>query len=226
MGDSMSRRRWMLGVAGAGAAVLGLPGLAVAAPRGRWQDLTPAAALKRLEDGNARFVAGVSNADRSRTRMAQVEPKQAPFAAILGCADSRVPVELVFDQGFGDLFVTRVAGNVVTPEIAGSLEFGTLVLGAKVLYVLGHTRCGAVDATMKLVDARGQISALYSRIRPSVRASDGTLPSAIRQNVIDQMETLRTASPVLAELAAQGKLIITGGVYDLASGRVVPVPTA
>ena len=106
---------------------------------------TPEEALKYLYSGNSRFASGKSEANRDMNRVRAVAREQKPFAAFLGCADSRVPIEIVFDQGFGDLFVTRIAGNVASSENIGSLEFGTQVLGAKVLYVLGHTECGAVN---------------------------------------------------------------------------------
>ncbi|MDX2194576.1 MAG: carbonic anhydrase [Gemmatimonadales bacterium] len=226
----IARRDWLRTAAGATvAAGLALSPRELAAVRAEWgmpSDLSPEQALAALEAGNARFVAGKTQADRSKTRIAEVEPKQAPFAAFLGCADSRVPIEIVFDQGFGDIFVTRIAGNIATPETIGSLEFGTLVLGAKLIYVLGHSRCGAVDNTIKLTDAPGQISSLYAHIRPAAKAAKGDLNVAIRDNVRDQAEILSTASPVLKKLIAEGKLRIVGGVYDLATGRVTRVPDA
>ncbi len=177
-----------------------------------------------LTAGNARFVAGKSTApNRDLTRIKEVAPKQAPFAAVLGCADSRVPVEIVFDQGFGDIFVTRVAGNVADPAIIGSLEFGTLVLGAKVLYVLGHSACGAVSATVKGDAVPGQISTLYQHIRPAVKASGGDLAKAVMLNVKNQMEILAEASPVISQLIREGKVKVAGGVYDLVTGQVTAV---
>jgi carbonic anhydrase len=152
-------------------------------------------------------------------RLREVASKQTPFAAFLGCADSRVPIEIVFDQGFGDLFPVRVAGNVVTPEVTASLEFGTLVLGARVLFVLGHSSCGAVAATMKGEAVPGQISSLSMHIAPAVEAAGGSVDAAIAENVRLQMRLIRR-SPVVAQLAREGKLLVVGGVYDLASGRV------
>jgi carbonic anhydrase len=153
----------------------------------------------------------------------EVAPKQTPFAAFLGCADSRVPIEIVFDQGFGDLFVTRIAGNVATSENIGSLEFGTLVLGAKVLYVLGHTNCGAVSATVQGTEVPGQISGLFQHIRPAVRAAKGNLAKSVEENVRLQASVLSESSPVLARLIREKKLIVAGGVYDLQTGIVSPV---
>jgi carbonic anhydrase len=185
----------------------------------------PEAALELLYEGNRRFVAGETiEPHRNLSRLKEIADRQAPFAAFLGCADSRVPIEIIFDQGFGDLFVTRIAGNVATSENIGSLEFGTQVLGAKVLFVLGHTNCGAVAATMKRDPVPGQISSLFQFIRPAVRAAGGSVNEAVCENVRLQAQTLAEASPVLAELIREGKLLVAGGVYDLATGRVTPVP--
>ena len=185
---------------------------------------SPDEALAQLFAGNARFAEGRALAPhRDLARLAEVAPKQTPFAAFLGCADSRVPIEIVFDQGFGDIFVTRIAGNVADPTVIGSLEFGTLVLGAKVLFVLGHTSCGAVSATAKGDAVPGQISTLYQHIRPAVKTSGGDVGRAIVANVRNQMEILAEASPVIVQLIREGKVIVAGGVYDLSSGRVTPV---
>lgn len=185
---------------------------------------TPAQALEQLYEGNRRFAAGEALAvHRDIDRVKAVAPKQTPFAAFLGCADSRVPIEIVFDQGFGDLFVTRIAGNVATSENIGSLEFGTLLLGAKVLYVLGHTACGAVTATLKGEEVPGQISGLFQHMRPAAKAAAGDVEKAIRDNVRNQAQLLAESSPVIARLVRQEQLLVAGGVYDLASGRVTPV---
>jgi carbonic anhydrase len=184
----------------------------------------PDEALARLYAGNRRFVDGkVTAPNRNLERLRAVAPKQTPFAAFLGCADSRVPIEIVFDQGFGDVFVTRIAGNVADPAIIGSLEFGTAVLGAKVLYVLGHTACGAVAATVTGNPVPGQISTLYQHIRPAAKAARGDVERAIVANVRNQMETLAEASPVIGKLVRDGALKVAGGVYDLNSGKVTPV---
>ena len=181
---------------------------------------SPRAALQELLAGKRRFVEGrIMAPHRNLARLREVAPKQTPFAAFLGCADSRVPIEIVFDQGFGDLFPVRVAGNVVTPEVMGSLEFGTLVLGAKVLFVLGHSACGAVTATIKGDAVPGQISALYQHIAPAVDAAGPDVDAAIAANVRLQARLARR-SPVVAGLVRDGKLIVVGGVYDLRSGRV------
>ncbi len=152
-----------------------LNGSAIAAePASTNADLTPDAALQQLVDGNNRFVERKrQNPHQTPARLIEVAQGQRPFAAILGCSDSRVPTEVIFDQGFGDLFVVRVAGNIATTEEIASQEFGTLVLGAKVLLVLGHSRCGAVQAAIKGGDFPGLIESLVQSIRPAVDSSEG-----------------------------------------------------
>ena len=187
-------------------------------------DMTPDAALQKLMDGNKRFVERKRQSpNQSLPRLAEVAKAQKPFAAILGCADSRFPSEIIFDQGLGDLFVCRVAGNVATPEEIGSLEFGTLVLGAKVLAVIGHKRCGAVDATIKGARVPGQIGSLLDAIKPAVESSkDRTgdrLENASKANVVLQAKRLKD-SPVISKLIAENKLKVVGGYYDLDTGAV------
>lgn len=193
-------------------------------PRIDFSKLSPKESLEQLLAGNKRFVAGEARAPRRDIeRLREVEPNQKPFAAILGCADSRVPVEILFDQGFGDLFVTRIAGNVASTENIASLEFGTEVLGAKVILVLGHTNCGAVVATASAKSVPGQISALYQHIRPAIRMAKGDIEKAIYENVKLQAQTLSEASTVLAQRLAKGELVMAGGVFDLKTGIVHPV---
>lgn len=193
---------------------------------------SPEQALDYLREGNNRFVNNKSHEEhptRNLERVKAVAAGQKPFAAFLSCADSRVPVEIIFDQGFGDVFVTRVAGNIVTNEITGSLEFGTAVLGAKVLMVLGHSACGAVSATIAGAPVPGVISSLYYSIKPAVlKCGDpghvhsnncSHLDMAIEENVKYQVQQLKV-SPVLAGLEKEGKLKIVGGVYELATGKV------
>jgi carbonic anhydrase len=146
--------------------------------------------------------------------------KQEPFAAVLACADSRVPVELVFDQTIGHIFVTRVAGNIVTPEIIASLEYAVAVLGVKVLLVLGHSGCGAVKAAMKADAVPGQISALYQHIQSSVEQSRGDFGKAISSNARIQANLLRTSSTVVRDAVNAGNVRVESGVYDLATGKV------
>ena len=169
----LARRGFLCGaVAGTVAAMAGAT-LMRARPASAQSTLTPDEALKALMDGNQRYIAGQLqslNEDLSILK-AKTAEKQEPFAAVLSCADSRVPVEFVFDQSIGHLFVVRVAGNITTPEITASLEYGVAVLGTKVLMVLGHGNCGAVKATIEGKAVPGQISALYAPIRPAVDAA-------------------------------------------------------
>lgn len=190
-------------------------------------DMTPDQIVQKLMEGNQRFVANKrQNPNQDTARLTEVAKGQKPFAAILGCADSRVPAEIVFDQGLGDLFVCRVAGNIATPEEIGSLEFGTLVLGAKVLMVLAHERCGAVDATIKGAQVPGQIGSLLEAIKPAVDKSKGkpgdALENATKENVLHQAEKLKE-SPVISKLIQEGKLKVVGGYYDLDTGAVTMV---
>ena len=197
------------------------PSASLRARDGQARGTSPADALGRLMAGNDRFVRGVPQAPhRDLASLRAVEPKQTPFAAVLGCSDSRVPVEILFDQGFGDIFPVRVAGNIVTPEVMGSLEFGTAVLGAEVLFVLGHTKCGAVKATIDGAAVPGQISSLFYHIQPAVEAAKGQIGAAVIENVRRQAELLRRSSPVLSGLVREGTLRIEGGVFDLATGVV------
>jgi len=221
-------RRGMLRLSAlGGAAALGgsllRPREADAAP---WQEeiRTPDQALAALMAGNRRFVHNqVTSAQRNLRCENQVPPKQTPFASVLGCADSRVPVELLFDRGWGEIFVCRSAGNIITSELIGSLEYGAEVLNSKVVMVLGHADCGAVKATMERTDAPGQISALYARIYPAVARAGGDMNRAIAENVRDQVSLLTNASTVLARRIQAGTVKVVGGVYDVCSGEVRPV---
>ena len=221
------RRRFLALAAAAAGGVVSLPNqlMALAPPMPFVTDPgTPVEALAALMAGNRRFVEGAITAPhRNLARLREIALKQTPFAAILGCADSRVPLELLFDQGFGDLFVVRNAGNVVTSEEIASLEFGTLVLGARLLMVLGHSSCGAVKATIAGEPVPGQISTLYQHIQPAVDAARGDLDSAIRENIRLQARLLRESSPVVKGLVKEGKLMVAGGVFDLTTGSVTAV---
>ena len=172
--------------------------------------------------GNARFVENnLTSFNEDLTILKQhTVPKQEPFAAVMSCADSRVPVELVFDQTIGHIFVSRVAGNICTPEIIASLEFGAAVLGTAAIMVLGHSACGAVKATIAGSAVPGQISALYAPIRPAVERAGSDLEAVIKANAQIQADLLRTASPVLAGLIGKGTLKVVAGYYDLGSGQV------
>ncbi|GAA6616774.1 carbonic anhydrase [Scytonema sp. NUACC26] len=187
--------------------------------------VNPQAALTRLIEGNNRFVEGKRvNPNQSKLRLQETAVAQYPFAAILGCADSRVPAEIVFDQGLGDLFVVRVAGNVASQTAIGSLEFATAVLGAPLIVVLGHARCGAVVAAVKGDPLPGRIGVFVEEIKPAVekvRNKTGSLEeNSIISNVQYQAEKLAESSTILRGLIKEGKLKIAAGRYDLASGKV------
>ncbi len=184
--------------------------------------LGPDDALKRLMDGNARFAAGKLTSFKEDLQILKQKTaeKQEPFAAVLSCADSRVPVEIAFDQTIGHVFVARVAGNVVTPEIIGSLEYGVAVLGTRVVMVLGHGSCGAVSAAIAGKEVPGQISVLYRHIRPAVDQAGPNLDTAIRANARIQARLLQDTSPVVAGAVKQGRLKVVAAYYDLATGVV------
>lgn len=220
---SASRRGFLRGTLVSGAALAG-GALAFTAPRAAYAQttMTPDAALQALMDGNRRFTERKMTAfdeDLSILKQNTVE-KQEPFASVLSCANSRVPVEIAFDQSIGHLFVARVAGNITTPEITASLEYGALVLGSKVIMVLGHGNCGAVKATMEGKAVPGQISALYAPIRPAVDQAGGDVEVAIKANARNQAKILAQASPVLAGLIKENKLKVVAAHYDLATGKV------
>lgn len=189
------------------------------------KNITPEEALKKLIDGNNRFIEQKrKNPNQTQERLTEVAESQAPFAAILGCADSRVPSEIVFDQGLGDLFVCRVAGNIATSEQIGSLEFGTMVLGAKVIMVMGHSRCGAVKATIEGGRFPGQIGSLVNNIKVGAERAErqpgkNKLESAIKANVMYQVELLNQSS-VIGDLIDKKQLKIVGAYYDLDTGKV------
>ena len=189
-------------------------------------DMTPDETLAKLMEGNKRFVNQKRKKPNQTTvRLEEVAAGQAPFAAVLSCADSRVPVEIVFDRGVGDLFVVRDAGNIAADESIGSLEFGTLVLGAKVLMVIGHQDCGAVISTMKELEVPGKIGLILDNIKPAIanylgKADDkAAVKKATEANVLFQMEQLKK-SPVIAELIANNKLKIVGGYSNLKTGEI------
>ena len=168
--------------------------------------LSPVAALDKLMAGNKRFSSGrmISHEQDLAILKQKTEGKQEPFAAVLSCADSRVPVELVFDQSIGQIFVTRVAGNLITPEIIGSLEYGAAVLGTKVILVMGHSNCGAVKATIQGKDVPGQISSLFPHIQPAVDQAGTNLEAATKANAKIQAMLLRQSStPILTSHVAR-----------------------
>ncbi len=211
----------------------GLAGLAAPSAHGMYQAQrdaiqrpdTPEDALQLLIQGNQRFVAQtlVSFKEDLDILKAGSEEHQEPFAAVLSCADSRVPLELVFDQSIGHVFVVRVAGNIATPDTIASLEYGAAVLGVKAILVLGHTNCGAVKATLAGKAVPGQISGLYQYIQPAIAGANGDLKKASAQNAGLQASVLRETSPVLSELVKAKKLLIGAAMYDVGSGKATMI---
>ncbi|NCY25297.1 MAG: carbonic anhydrase [Alphaproteobacteria bacterium] len=217
-------------IALAGAALLATTVGAPAQAQAPAAPATPHAALAALMDGNARYAAGQPRERDFSARRAALSQGQAPFAAVLGCADSRVAPELAFDQSPGDMFVVRVAGNFVTPEGLGSLEFGAAVLGTKVILVLGHTSCGAVNATVDVLRQGsnalpGNIARLVTAMKPGIepvmaQPGDDLIRRALVANVRHNVRVLETSTPILADMVGRGTLAVKGGIYDLATGRV------
>ena len=225
----LSRRNLMLG-AGAAFAASTLP-LSASFAEGQPAPnaISPDAALQRLMQGNARYAANApEQRDYSAGRAARVSA-QYPIAAILSCADSRVAPELVFDQGPGDLFIVRVAGNFVSDSGLASLEYAVEFLGVPLLMVLGHSNCGAVAAAVKVVKERaelpGHLPKLIKSIEPAVIAAHGRHPSdllaaAIEEHVKINVKRMRDDEPILSEALAAKKIEAVGGIYDLATGKV------
>ncbi|WP_242479008.1 carbonic anhydrase [Hymenobacter lapidiphilus] len=189
----------------------------------------PYVALRKLMGGNRRFVEDKSIKPRQdRAALTNTEKGQKPFAVIVGCSDSRVPNEIIFDQGVGDLFIIRTAGQVMAQASYGSIEFATAVLGSKLLVVLGHQSCGAVDAAIKRPDVPGHIVTLVNSVKPAAEKTKNMpgnrLDNTIRQNVIDQVNELRDLEPLLSKEYQNGEILIVGGVYNLATGKVEFLP--
>jgi carbonic anhydrase len=188
--------------------------------------VAPAEALKRLKEGNLRFVRGQSTKPRQDfSRIKEVAAAQFPFATVIGCSDSRVPNEIIFDQGLGDLFIVRTAGQVSTYASWGSVEFAEEVLGTKLIVVLGHTQCGAVNAAVKLPEVPGHIITLINAIKPAVANAKKSHPhdlldASIRENIRMQVEQLKALEPLLAKRVREGSLLIVGALYDLQTGQV------
>jgi carbonic anhydrase len=193
-------------------------------------------ALALLRDGNRRFVADVRSRDSlpSRARRIELAAGQEPFATILGCSDSRVPVEIVFDQGLGDLFVIRVAGNIVAPSLIGSVEFAAEQFGTRLVVVLGHSRCGAVIATLEQLkrpkeNQSHNLHSIVDRVRPSVEAllatelrndRDALIREAVRANIRTSVRHLRHGSDIIRNLIENDGLMIVGAEYSLETGEV------
>jgi carbonic anhydrase len=211
-----TRRQFVAGLAAAGVvASSGVPALAQTG-------LTGDAAMRELMAGNERFVAGkiTSFPEDLKILKEKTVTKQEPFAAVLSCADSRVPVEIIFDQSIGHLFVTRVAGNMLTPEIIASLEYGVAVLGLKAILVMGHSNCGAISASIAAKAVPGQISVLYQHLMPGIVGAKGDVALAVKMNAAYQARLLSKSSTVIAKAIKEDGVKVAGGVYDLASGRV------
>lgn len=196
--------------------------------------LHPDEALARLIAGNKRYIAGIDSPDSFRFQDPTIKNHQYPYACILGCADSRVSPEHTFDESHGNLFVTRVAGNFVTPEILGSLEYGTSVLGASVILVLGHSGCGAVNAAIKAVNSQasfeGHIGPLIDSLLPVVKQSrlgddEQWQKKAVIENVSKNVSILQSAEPILKNRIERGLLKVVGGVYNLHNGEVSIINT-
>lgn len=190
--------------------------------------LTPDQALAQLMAGNERYVAGqAKHPHQDAARRAEVSGGQNPFAIILGCSDSRVPPEVLFDQGIGDLFIIRVAGNIVDEVVLGSIEYAAEHLHTPLAVVLGHSKCGAVSATVAGGELEGHLPSLAKTIQPAVdRAktqSGDLITNSIRENALMMADQLRSSEPILAELVHAGKLKVIALHYDLDSGKVEPM---
>ncbi|MEG3834682.1 MULTISPECIES: carbonic anhydrase [unclassified Microcoleus] len=188
-------------------------------------DITPNSALKKLMEGNERYIEQKRTfPDQARSRVVEVAQGQHPFATILACSDSRVAPEIIFDQGLGDLFDIRVAGNFLDDVVLGNIEYATLELGVPLLVILGHERCGAVKAALDGKAVPGHISTLVAAIKPAVDSTKGQTgdawDNAVRANVKMNVNKLQSSSPILAEAVKAGKLKVVGGRYDLDSGKV------
>jgi carbonic anhydrase len=188
--------------------------------------ITPQMAVQMLKDGNTRFV-DKAKGDRDLNEQVSVTSQgQYPFAVVLSCIDSRVPVEHVFDLGIGDVFSARVAGNVINEDVLGSIEYGCKVAGSKLLLVMGHTKCGAVTSACNHIEL-GNITALLNKIQPAVNAveNDGEVTSEYIEkvnvkNVLMSIDQVRNESPILKDMEASGEIMIVGAVYNVDNGSV------
>ncbi|MFT6335212.1 MAG: carbonic anhydrase [Saprospiraceae bacterium] len=189
--------------------------------------LTPQSVLEMMKEGNQRFLSK-NMADRDHHQQVKdTSTGQYPMAVVLSCIDSRVPVEIVFDKGIGDIFSARVAGNIVNVDMLGSMEYSCKVAGSKVVIVLGHTKCGAVTAACKHTEL-GNITALLSKImpavdvlvKPDVELTLEVIEEVVLLNVKNAIEQIRKDSPILKEMEENEEIIIVGAVYDVASGEV------
>jgi carbonic anhydrase len=183
--------------------------------------MTPKKALNLLKEGNQRFVKKTNEQRDLHEQVVITSSGQYPFGVVLGCVDSRVPLELVFDLGIGDIFGVRIAGNFVNEDILGSMEFACKVVGSKQILVLGHTSCGAVKGAYDNVDL-GNLTGLVNKIKPAVDAAgpDASVDQIARKNVELTIEQIYQKSPILKEMAEKGEIGISGGMYDVSSGEV------
>lgn len=191
--------------------------------------VSPETALIALKEGNSRFVAGKSiKPHQDVNRIKELATGQKPFAVIVGCSDSRVPSEIIFDQGLGDLFIVRTAGQVSSYASFGSIEFANAVLGAKLIVVLGHTQCGAVAAACKLPEVPGHIVTLINAIKPAAKLAThqhgDEIENALKINVAMQVEQLKNLEPVLTKSTKDNSTMVVGAVYDLKTGKVEFLP--
>jgi carbonic anhydrase len=188
--------------------------------------VAPAEAISKLKEGNVRYTSGtLQHPGQTTERRAELAKTQHPFAAIVSCSDSRVPPEIVFDQGLGDLFVVRVAGNVINDEGLGSVEYTVDHLGTRLILVLGHQRCGAVQAAKETIAAKGKapghIESLVTAIKPAVEATaKDDLDATIKANVKNVVQALRSSTPILKAKVDSGDVQVIGGYYSLDTGGV------
>ena len=193
-------------------------------------EMTPAEALQLLKEGNFRFLNNLSYRRDLLGRVNETKDGQTPFAAVLSCMDSRAPAEIIFDQGLGDIFSIRIAGNIISPGILGSLEYATAVAGSKLILVLGHTNCGAIKGACDNVQL-GNLTSLLAHIRPAVELEktvthDRTSHNATFVHKVTKLNVQHSAEQMLAEslvirgLVQEGKIAIASAVYDVATGKV------
>ncbi|MBE9095073.1 carbonic anhydrase [Tychonema sp. LEGE 07203] len=188
-------------------------------------EISPDGALKKLMEGNQRYIQQKRTfPDQARSRIVEVADGQHPFATVLACSDSRVAPEIIFDQGLGNLFDIRVAGNFLDDGVLGNMEYAVVELGVPLLVILGHERCGAVKAALDGKAVPGHIGTLVAAIKPAVDSTKGdkgdAWDNAVRANVKMNVKKLASSSPILAEAVKAGKLKVVGGRYDLDSGKV------
>lgn len=186
--------------------------------------ISPDRAIEMLKEGNQRFLSKTKMKRDLHVQVSQTMGGQFPYAAVLSCIDSRVPVELTFDQGIGDIFSARVAGNIINEDILGSIEYACGVAGSKAILVLGHTKCGAVTAACQGVEL-GNITALLSKVKPAIkevqeRTGEIEVEEVTKSNVLQSIIDIREKSPLLADLEKEGKIKIVGAVYHVESGMV------